>query len=598
MNWFAARKITGGFAATLLVLGLNAWWSFSNIHQLIAKDAWIAHTFQVRANLEALINSVVEGEGAVRGYLINGDDEFLKSYRADTRLIPGTIARLRYLTRDNPSQQQRLSDLDPLVAHRLDLLEKLILSSAGGTTGKDTAKALVSSGRKATDAIRKLLMEMESAEARLLELRTEQSEHSGRIAVLSLIIASAMNALLLCLIYYLVHRDIIWRELEQTKLKLSEEKFRRIFQYSADQISIVSLVDDTFLDVNNEFVKATGFAREEMIGKKTDELSLWLNNQQRDRIVGAYTKTGFVKNEEADFRRKDGSTFPALLSLVVIEFDGQPCTMSMGRDITDLKRRQEQLKDFATNLERSNRDLEDFARVASHDLQEPLRKIQAFGDRLTAKYRDVLGEQGRDYLDRMRNAAGRGETLIQDLLTFSRVSSKAQPFVRVDLSQVAKEVLSDLELRISESRGSVEVGDLPVVDADPTQMRQLLQNLIGNALKFHRKDTAPEIRVTGKLLNGVNGNGVSKARGLYELTVEDNGIGFEEQYAERIFKIFQRLHSREAYEGTGIGLAVCRKIVERHGGEITATSSPGFGATFKIRLPAEQIAEVVEWIGN
>jgi signal transduction histidine kinase len=129
-------------------------------------------------------------------------------------------------------------------------------------------------------------------------------------------------------------------------------------------------------------------------------------------------------------------------------------------------------------------------------------------------------------------------------------------------------------------------------------MRQLLQNLIGNALKFHRNDIAPEIRITGKLLNGVNGTGVSKARGLYELTVEDNGIGFEEQYAERIFKIFQRLHSREAYEGTGIGLAVCRKIVERHGGEITATSSPGLGATFKIRIPAEQTAEVVEWSNN
>ncbi len=227
-------------------------------------------------------------------------------------------------------------------------------------------------------------------------------------------------------------------------------------------------------------------------------------------------------------------------------------------------------------LERSNRELQDFAFVASHDLQEPLRKIQAFGDRLRMKYAEQLGD-GADYLSRMQSAAGRMHALINDLLTFSRVTSKAQPFVPVNLATVATEVVSDLEARIDQTGGRVEVGDLPEIEADPTQMRQLFQNLLGNALKFHRPDAAPVVKVHGATRDGT-----------FTLEISDNGIGFEEKYLDRIFTPFQRLHSRQEYEGTGMGLAVCRKIVERHGGTITARSAPDAGTTFRVELPVEQ----------
>jgi signal transduction histidine kinase len=249
----------------------------------------------------------------------------------------------------------------------------------------------------------------------------------------------------------------------------------------------------------------------------------------------------------------------------------------------DLKRNLQQreqvektLKEFTAKLERSNRELQDFASVASHDLQEPLRKIQAFGDRLRVKYTEVLGVDGKDYLNRMLNASARMQTLINDLLTFSRVTSKAQPFVPVDLAKITREVLSDLEVRIQETGGRVEVGEMLNIDADPLQMRQLLQNLIGNALKFHRDETPPLVKLHSNRLNG---------NGDCQIVIEDNGIGFDEKYVERIFVVFQRLHGREKYAGTGIGLAVCRKIAERHGGNITASSKPGQGATFTVTLP-------------
>ncbi len=236
--------------------------------------------------------------------------------------------------------------------------------------------------------------------------------------------------------------------------------------------------------------------------------------------------------------------------------------------------------------------------MASHDLQEPLRKIQAFGDRLKIKCEAVNLEEGRDYLERMQNAAARMQTLINDLLTFSRVISSSQPFVPVDLGGVTKEVLVDLEHRIEKTGAQVILGKLPTIEADPTQMRQLMQNLIGNALKFQTPNAVPTIKINAQLVNRdqIRENAVftnppptaSPDDKFCVLTVEDNGIGFEEQYLEKIFAVFQRLHGRGEYEGTGVGLAVCRRITDRHGGLITAQSKPGEGSTFIIIIPMHQ----------
>jgi signal transduction histidine kinase len=237
------------------------------------------------------------------------------------------------------------------------------------------------------------------------------------------------------------------------------------------------------------------------------------------------------------------------------------------------------------SLRRSNRELEQFASVASHDLQEPLRKIQAFGDRLQTRCAQGLGEHGRDYLERMLSSATRMRSLIDALLSFSRVTTKAQPFAPVDLSATAQDVVSDLESRIEGTGGRVEIGTLPTLEADSLQMRQLLQNLISNSLKFARAGEPPVVQVESRILPRVEGNGEIPR---FELLVRDNGIGFEEVYLDRIFELFQRLHGRQEFEGTGMGLAICRKIVERHGGTITARSAPEEGATFVVNLPLRQ----------
>jgi PAS domain S-box-containing protein len=349
---------------------------------------------------------------------------------------------------------------------------------------------------------------------------------------------------------------------------------------------------------NPAAARILGRSVQDIVGRPGDELfTAFKTDGEIDKSKG--------KNQphETVAMREDGSSFSAEFLRSPLEESGRTVGEVLAfKDITERKKAEQDLAEKAAELARSNAELEQFAFVASHDLQEPLRKIQAFGDRLKMKCDEAKLADGRDYLERMQNAAARMRTLIDDLLTFSRVISRTEPFSSVNLTTVTKEVLSDLEVRLEKSGARVEVGELPTVDADAVQMRQLLQNLIGNALKFQPPGGKPVVQIDGGLVTPGLADGHTiffknqqaedidpTARGQYcEFRVRDNGIGFDEKYTEKIFAVFQRLHGRQEYEGTGIGLAVCRRIVERHGGTISARSKPGEGATFSVLLPVRQ----------
>lgn len=249
----------------------------------------------------------------------------------------------------------------------------------------------------------------------------------------------------------------------------------------------------------------------------------------------------------------------------------EPLILLALEDVTERQR-------VTAELQRSNQELERFAAIASHDLQEPVRKILAFGSRLQTEAA-ALTPDAQDHLKRMLAASTRLQRLINDLLQYARVTSRGGAFTHVDLTQVVNDAIEDLGLQLERSDGRVEVGALPTVEADPTQMRQLFQNLIGNALKFRRRDLPPVVVIASD---------AEIIGGTARITVRDNGIGFEQQYAEQIFEVFRRLHGRDDYEGTGIGLPLCRRIVQRHGGSIGAQAEPGTGALFTVELPLRQ----------
>ena len=377
----------------------------------------------------------------------------------------------------------------------------------------------------------------------------------------------------------------------------SEARFRTMAE-AMPQIVWMTRPDGATSYFNLRWYEYTGLTPEQSLGWN------WITPLHPDDLarskarwqVSVETMTPY--EVEYRFRAADGTYrwFLARANPILNERGQVARWLGTCTDIDDSKQQAEQLEDLVERrtlaLRRSNEELEKFAYIASHDLQEPLRKIQAFGDRLSTRYKAGLGEQGQDYIARMLDSAGRMRRLIDDLLSFSRVTTKVNPLAPVDLNAVARDVLSDLEVGIAQSEGRVEVGPLPTLPADPVQMRQLLQNLIGNALKFRRPGVPPVVTVAAKYLRAVLPDPPSKSvaplpgtPASYRLTVRDNGIGFEPQYAARIFELFQRLHGRQQYEGTGLGLAICKKIAERHGGTIVAEGLPGEGSTFTIDLP-------------
>lgn len=359
-----------------------------------------------------------------------------------------------------------------------------------------------------------------------------------------------------------------------------------------DEAAIVAVTDKhgDITYVNQKFCAISKYSREELIGSNHRIINSGYHPREFFGDMWKTISSGIVWEGEIRNRAKDGSYYWVNTTIVpFLDKKGQPEQyVAVRYEITERKLAEEQLRIYTRKLEVSNRELQDFASVAAHDLQEPLRKIQSFADRLKLKARDLLKDENLDYLDRIQSSAERMQRLINDLLSYSRVTIKGQPFLPVNLNHVMSQVVSDLEFRIEQVNGKVEWHDLPTIEADSTQIHQLFQNLIGNALKFHKKDETPVVKVLAQIIEST---AAKSKNASCRIIVEDNGIGFDEKYLDRIFTIFQRLHGRHEYEGTGIGLAICRKIVDRHGGNITAQAEMGVGSKFIVTLPLKNESE-------
>lgn len=364
----------------------------------------------------------------------------------------------------------------------------------------------------------------------------------------------------------------------QRRIEEGRQRLRSLFSLVPDAVYALD-PDGRIEDCNAAAERTSGRAHGLLLGRPLEavmepERAAAMREQVRLAALGD------IQRMEHGGRRADGERYDAITTTLPIVVDGRSVGVFLiETDVTEQRRAQEALQVALSDLQARNQELQDFAFVASHDLQEPLRKVQAFGDRLRRHLGEGLDADATDYIERMRSAASRMQILINDLLAYSRVSRRAHEPRRIDLGEILEEVLGDLESRIESTHAEVQADLLPQIHADPTQMRQLLQNLIGNALKFAAPGRPPRVWVRGQEF------GDGRGRRCLRLIVEDNGIGFDARHAERIFAPFQRLHGRSEYEGSGIGLAIVRKIVERHGGSIQAQAVPGEGARFVIVLP-------------
>jgi PAS domain S-box-containing protein len=420
---------------------------------------------------------------------------------------------------------------------------------------------------------------MNDCDLRIAELR-RQAEETLKSETLSMekMPVEDVRKLVEELRIHQVELEIQNEELRSTQMALEQSRKEYSDLYDFAPVGYLTLNEDgRIVKANLTAAKQLGMERSILIGKPFNLYSAENSREELHLHLRNVFKTKQPHTCEIKLNgRSRTNSYVQLDSTHALDSDGQSLTRTTMTDISDRKLAEEELKAMAGRLENSNHELEQFAFIASHDLQEPLRKIQTFGNILGTKCSDKLDEQGKDYILRMQNSAKRMAELIRDLLKYSRVATRTDPLDTVDLREAVMEVVSDLEPRIHRLGANVEVFELPAITAEKSQMRQLFQNIISNALKFHGEEQA-RIKIHSQCTD-------------YDcrIFVEDNGIGFDETFLDRIFVPFQRLHGRSAYEGTGMGLAICRKIVERYGGSIIAKSKPGKGSTFIISLPVKQ----------
>ena len=388
-------------------------------------------------------------------------------------------------------------------------------------------------------------------------------------------------------------RDITENVHATEKIKQSEEKFNKVFEFSPLGLTLSEMPSGNLVDANDAFWDLVGYTREEYIGRSSADVNL-IDGSVREKMEEEIQEKGSVKNFELVVRTKSGKSIPVLTSIELITIAGKQYALSAIIDIVERKKAEEEIRQSNLELEKMNKELESFSYVASHDLQEPLRKIQTFSARIVEK--ETLSDAGKDYFKRIQNAANRMQKLIQDLLTFSRVTTGERKHEHVLLADIVEDVIKEYAEKLHEKNAKVETQGLGEVYAIAFQFRQLMLNLFGNSIKFARPEVPLRITVSSKMEKAdeiidryhLPSHRVTPEKLYCHIAVTDNGIGFEPQFNDRIFEVFQRLHGNDKYSGTGIGLSIVKKIVENHNGVITANGELNNGARFDIYIPCEK----------
>jgi signal transduction histidine kinase/CHASE3 domain sensor protein len=595
------------FLGILVVLISVALLTFSNLNNYTEEVRLIRHSNQVLTAIQTVMTSVRDAETGHRGYQLTRDTTYLLPYYISLKVIPSQIAALDSLLGSDPIQSQRADTLESKIENQFAIISQILSNARRSSLYMDRYESsLLAHGKDNMDDVRGLANDIiDHEEAKVRDLISNETDFrtTAPIALLiyTLVALAAVTFLFTRVLDSLRSRDEAEEKLRGSILDLTKEAMAREERelVLSEAETLANMGSWKWYESTGGIVWSSGLYNIFNVpqGKQLTWNSFLEHVHPEDRKAATefFDSSKLRKSrQEISYRIDVEGRFRYLMVVARPKENSntkQIDILGMVIDLSEQKVYESQLKQFTAELQRSNQDLEQFAYVASHDLQEPLRKIRAFGDRLTAKYQSRLEEQGSDYVARMQSAAARMQVLIEELLSFSRVSRPGILSENLDINELVGEIREDLEAQIKREGATITSELLPGIRGERTQIKRLLQNLISNAIKFHKPGANCKVDVTGTIVRAAdvqNEFNIQLPKLKYaRIEVRDNGIGFDEKYLEKIFTIFQRLHGRAEYEGTGIGLAICRRIVANHGGFITARSIENEGSVFIVILPID-----------
>ena len=580
----------------LVLLGISLL-SYRNWNNYIEEVERISHSNRISRTTQSVLSTIKDAETAIRGFRLTNDTIYLEPYHVANAQLYAQINALDSIVRGSTIQEKHVQALRLLAKGQFSIIASLLKLSNHRTPNlSDAERVLLDKGKDNMDAIRATVKGIMDAEQHLVQQGIDDESYYRTIAPIAILFYTLFALFGVTYLFVRTLQELNKREVAENMVRedfkklhvqnaLTEE--RRIILNEAE--SLARMGSWKWTEHNNELTWSQGLYL--IFSKKPNELVTWNSFLENVAEVDKLPLENFLtelktekKGSAIDYRIiQEGHT--RYLSLTVkAHTDISINIVGAVVDITERKEYEKKLKQNNKELKRSNEDLEQFASVASHDMQEPLRKIRAFGDRLAAKYQGTLGEQGTDYIFRMQSAVSRMQLLIQDLLTFSKVSRVEIDYQLLQPVSILEEVLDDIDILVKQEQAVVQIGVIPSFYGDTLQVKRLFQNLITNAIKFHKPNVKPLVEIQGRQMQEyeiLKELSIALPQDEYVLiSIKDNGIGFDNKYAERIFTIFQRLHGHTAYEGTGIGLAICRKIVTNHDGYILAKSTELVGSEF------------------
>ncbi|RTZ03702.1 hypothetical protein EKL98_10750 [Flavobacterium bomense] len=562
---------------------------YSQMEKLDSTVELIANSNETQIELEKLLSIISIYETSLRSFIITKEDSYIENRFLSRGKIEESIKKLKELTANNALRNKDIEQLEKIIDYRFKLFRQTYIIAKSKNSGPIDLNAKLLESSKVTEEMKSFVTEIIFSESRKTKFQNDNHQFELQDSLITAFLLVILSLLILLLSFQKMNVDIDELKKANDALNLLNESYNAAEKTAGFGHWMVNIETKKYTFSDNLFrlmgVEPKAFEPNiensipyihpddlEYVTKV--HLDSLINHQSTSMIFRFLTPSGDIK-------------YIMGVGSFTTNGKGDLIKIGVNYDITNQYKKTLELEESNKELKYINTELEAFNDIVSHDLQEPLRKIQMFISRLEEKELDLISRQGKEYFSKVRVAANRMQTLLIDLVNYSRTIKGDKVFVTTDLNVVLGEILQDLSSNIEEKKAEIQIGKLPTITAIPFQIKQLFINLISNSLKYSKEDTAPEISITSKNITDkeVREYKISNKDEYYKIVVTDNGIGFKQEYAEKIFLLFKRLETDSKYSGTGLGLAICSRIVDNHNGFIQVKGKPNVGAKFYIFIP-------------